>query len=231
MTQRQINSLNMYNAVLQFLNDNNAAWNSNTIIAAAVTALGTTVTAIQKQAGAQQNGAKGYTAKKDQDLENLADLTYKLALRVKNYAVSINDLVLKQAVTVTRHELQNGKEADVLNRCKNIISKADGVASAAPPEYKITSQLIADATAAADLITPDTAERDVVSGAHSGTTTQLGSLFSTARNQLHTLDDLIEGDADDDSSDFVNNYFIMRRTNDHKGGGKKDVTDTPPPTK
>ena len=33
------------------------------------------------------------------------------------------------------------------------------------------------------------------------------------------LDDLIEGDADDDSSDFVHNYLIMRRTVDHKGGG------------
>ena len=51
---------------------------------------------------------------------------------------------------------------------------------------------------------------------------QLNNLYATARQQLHVLDDLIEGDADDNSSDFVANYFIMRRTVDHKGGGKKD---------
>lgn len=39
--------------------------------------------------------------------------------------------------------------------------------------------------------------------------------------QLHALDDLIEGDADDDSSEFVHNYFMMRRTVDQKGGGAK----------
>jgi len=43
-------------------------------------------------------------------------------------------------------------------------------------------------------------------------TMQLSHLFTDAGNQLKTLDDLIEGDADDDSAEFVSNYFIMRRT-------------------
>ncbi len=77
-------------------------------------------------------------------------------------------------------------------------------------------------TTAADTIEPDSAERDVVGGTHTGSTMQLNNLYATARQQLHVLDDLIEGDADDDSSEFVRNYFIMRRTVDHKGGGKKD---------
>lgn len=50
---------------------------------------------------------------------------------------------------------------------------------------------------------------------------QISTLFSTAKLQLKILDNLIEGDADDDSSDFAGNYFIMRRTIDHKGGGGK----------
>jgi hypothetical protein len=226
MMQKQINSLNMYNAVLQFLNDNNAAWSANTIIAAAVTLFGSTVSTIQQQAAAQQSSSKkGYTTKKDQDLENLIDLTYKLALRVKNYAAGINNPVLKQGVDFSRHELQNGKEADILNRCINIISKANDVTVTAPAAYKITPELVAQATAAAELITPDTAERDVVSGSHSGATTQLSSLFITARIQLNTLDDLLEGDADEDS-EFVRNYFIVRRTIDHTAGRKKETTDT-----
>jgi hypothetical protein len=42
---------------------------------------------------------------------------------------------------------------------------------------------------------------------------------------LHTLDDLIEGDADEDS-EFVQNYFIVRRTVDHTAGRKKETTET-----
>ena len=226
MTQRQINSLNMYNAVMKFLNDNNASWSTNTIIAAAVTAFSSSVSSIQEQAAAQQStSAKGYTTKKDQDLENLVNLTYKLALRVKNYAVSIGDTVLKQAVDFSRHELESGKETDVLNRCISIISKANNVTATAPAAFKITPELISQAGDAAALITPDTAERNVVSGTHTGTTTQLSSLFSNARTQLNALDDLIEGDADEDS-EFVRNYFIVRRTIDLTAGRKKETPET-----
>lgn len=224
MTQRQIDSLNMFNAVLQYLSDNSADWNTNTLISSGAKAFSTSVDAIHKLSATQLSSEKkGYTTKKDQDLENLVNLTFKLALRVKNYAVSINDAVLKQAVDFSHHELEAGKETDVVNRCSNIADKANSIVAAAPPEYKITADLITQVTNAAAAIEPDRSERDVVGGTHSGATMQLNNLFATARTNLYTLDDLIEGDADDDSSDFVRNYFIMRRTVDHKGGGgKKD---------
>ena len=223
MTQKQNNSLNMFNAVLQYLNDNNAEWNANTLISSGIKAFSNSVDTINKQAATQTgSNKKGYTTKKDQDLENLVMLAYKLALRVKNYAVNINDAVLKQAVNFSRTELEAGKEKDIVDRCNNIIDKANSIVAAAPAEYKITPDLIAQVTTAANAIEPDTAERDVIGGTHTGATMQISTLFTTARTNLHTLDDLIEGDADDDSSEFVTNYFIMRRTVDRKGGGKKD---------
>ncbi len=224
MTQKQTNSLNMFFAVLQYLNDNSAEWNANTLISSGIQTFSTSVDAINKQAAAQTGSdKKGYTTKKDQDLENLVTLAYKLALRVKNYAVSINNPVLKQAVDFSRTELEAGKEKAIADRCNNIADKANSIVAAAPAEYKITPELIAQVTTAAAAIEPDTAERDVMGGTHTAATMQLNNLFTAARNQLHVVDDLIEGDADDDSSDFVRNYFIMRRTVDRKGGGgKKD---------
>ena len=213
----------MFNAVLQYLNDNSAEWNANTLISAGIKAFSNSVDTINKQVAAQTGSdKKGYTTKKDQDLENLVTLAYKLALRVKNYAVSINNAVLKQAVDFSRSELEAGKQKEIVDRCNNIVAKANTVTAAAPAEYKITPDLIAQVTTAAAAIEPDTAERDVIGGTHTGATMQLNTLLSTAKAQLKTLDDLIEGDADDDSSEFVANYFIMRRTVDHKGGGKKD---------
>jgi len=214
----------MFQAVLQYLNDNNTEWNANTLIAASVQNLRSSVEAIQQQAAAQQgSNTKGYTAKKEQDIENVVDLCYKLALRVKNYAVSINDPVLKQAVDWSRRELETGKEMDIENRCLTIINKAGSVAATAPVEYKITPEMVEQARAAAAAITPGRAERDVVSGTRSSTTTQLNDLFTTARNQLNIIDDLIEGDADDDSAAFVRDYFIMRRTVDRRGSRSKDA--------
>ena len=113
----------------------------------------------------------------------------------------------------------------MLNRCISIISKANNVTATAPAAFKITPELISQAGDAAALITPDTAERNVVSGTHTGTTTQLSSLFSNARTQLNALDDLIEGDADEDS-EFVRNYFIVRRTIDLTAGRKKETPET-----
>jgi len=224
MTQKQTNSLNMFLTLLTFLEENNSNWSGNTVIAPAIQEFNSTVSTIQMQAGTQQStNSKGYTSKKDHDKEALVNLAYKLGLRVKNYAVSINDLVLKQAVDFSRFDLETGKEANVLNRCKTIRDKANSVAAVAPVEYKITPQLITQVTKAIDAFTPDAALRNVASGVKAGATVALTSLFSSAKKQLRALDDLIKGDADDEDVDFVRNYFMMRKTADHSSRGAKKV--------
>jgi hypothetical protein len=224
MTQKQTNSLNMFLAVLKFLDDNNAGWNNSSIISNEVQDFRNTLQSIQEAAVGQQSADRiGYTKKKDQDLEKLVDLAYKLALRVKNYAVKINDPVLMQAVDFSKTGLLAGTEKEAVNRCLNIAAKAATVAGTASPDYKITPELITQVTDTAALITPETAERDVQHGMHANATSGLTALVSTAHTQLKQLDDLIEADADEDSTDFVRKYFIMRRTFDHKDGGKKVV--------
>lgn len=207
---------------------------TNTYIAKAVNDFSKTVDDIVQLSAAQQsNNPKGYTSKKDQDLENLVNLCYKLALRIKNYAVSINDPVLARPVNFSRSELEAGKETDVLNRCLTIIDKANSITATAPEEFKITPNLIAQATTVAAAINPDKAERDIVSGTRTTSTAQLGSLFNEARLKLKIVDDFIEGDADDNSADFVHSYFIMRKTVNHSGGGSKkdnNPTDGTAPT-
>ncbi len=81
MTQKQNNSLNMFLAVLKFLDDNNASWSNSSVISNEVQDFRNTLQSIQEAAAGQQSAdRKGYTKKKDQDMEKLVDLTYKLAL-------------------------------------------------------------------------------------------------------------------------------------------------------
>ena len=87
----------------------------HTLISSGIKTFSTSVDAINKLSASQLSSNKaGYTTKKDQDLENLIMLAYKLALRVKNYAVSINNAVLKQAVDFSRTDLEAGKEKKLL---------------------------------------------------------------------------------------------------------------------
>lgn len=149
-------------------------------------------------------------------MKTLVNLAYKLGLRIKNYAVSVNDTVLKTAVDLSKSDLKAGRAIDIINRCKKILDKAISVTAEAPAEYKITPELITETSSAIDAFMIDIPQRTLVGGTHSAATEELAALFITAKSQLQILDDLIEGDADKEDSEFVRNYFIMRRTVDRR---------------
>ena len=214
MIQSQINSFNMYISVLQYLDNNRPTWNTNSIITKAVEDFRLTVLNIQKTETIKQNKATNQAFNNERDKEILINLAYKLALRIKNYAVSSNNVSLKNAVDFSRLELQSGKESDVIERCRNIISKAKNIT--APNEYKISTEFIEQVNAALVIITAATPENKINENSGAGKTAELETLFNSARSQLHTLDDLIEADADDDAAEFVRKCFSMRRIIDIK---------------
>jgi hypothetical protein len=124
MNQKQINFLTMVSAILTFLDNNIAKWNQNAAVTSNITTLRNIKSAIDAKALAQQNDTKGYTAKKNSDMEKMVTVASKLAVRVKNYAVSINDHVLKQAVDFSVKDLESGPEKETVNRCRQIADKA-----------------------------------------------------------------------------------------------------------
>lgn len=215
MTQKQANTLNMHLAVIQYLDNNKDNWNSNSIITKAVNSFQTMVANIQKASLQQNAEVATKPAKNEQDKEQLINLSYKLALRVKNYAVSINNTLLKQSVDFSKNELEAGKEKDIIQRCESIINKAKTV-TAAPAGYKITLDFISKVEAALRIFSSETHDNNKAQNIGSSAE-ELENLFNKASSKLHILDDLIEADADDNTSVFVRKYFITRRTNiDHK---------------
>jgi hypothetical protein len=234
MTQDQLNFNTMLAAVLQYLADNSPEWSTNSVVNAGVKNVQAAKAAIDAKAQLQQDSNKtGYTDKKNIDYENMLTLAYRLGVRVYNYAVSMNDPVMTQAVHFSRFTLESGTEQNVVKRCTTIAEQAAAALAAVPApsvDYKITAAGVSDLQSAIALIMPDTAERDVVGGTHIDTTATLAKLISDARTKLKMLDKLIEGMVDDDEDDFITGYEVVRRITDRRARGKDKPAPIPPVT-
>jgi hypothetical protein len=232
MTQDQLNFNSMLAAVLKYLNDNSPEWSTNSVVNIGVKNVQVAKAAIDTKAQLQQDSDKtGYTNQKNMDYENMLTLAYRMGVRVYNYAESVNNAVMMQAVNYSKHDLEKGTEQNVVKRCTTIAEQAAAALAAVPApsaDYKITATGVSDLQAAIGLITPDTAERDVVGGTHTNTTASLASLISDARAKLKTLDKLIEGMVDDDEDDFITGYEVVRRINDRRARGKDKPAPIPP---
>jgi hypothetical protein len=219
MTQGQNNALNMYNAVLQYLDENSGIWNNVTPVANQQAHLKSVVDSINSKSEEQQGkSTEGYTASKNAAMETMVNLAYKMALKIKGYAKKAGNKVILQSVDISISNLQSGSSREVINRCKIIAATAQANLSHLA-EYKVTP---ADITTVRDAISnaiPKTAERDATSAERRGITLTLPSMFSEAGEEASDLDDLIEGLIDNE--DFVTGYFAVRRINDMRGGKSK----------
>src|SRR4051812_13504575 len=124
MTQNQINALAMYDAVLEYLDENTVIWTGITPIEEKKTELATTVSTIHsKSQDQQEKSPEGFTAAKNSAMDTMVRQAYKVSLKVKAYAKKIGDSVLHQSVDVSLRDLESGPEKEIINRCV-IIAKA-----------------------------------------------------------------------------------------------------------
>lgn len=221
MTLKQSNTNTMFTAVLQYLDKNQAVWKGNSVVFAGVLAFRMAKANIDTKAQMQQDSEKkGYTSKKNVDLENMLTLAYRLALRTHNYAVATGNMVMAQATHFSKYSLAVGSEQQILMRCNTIATTATTALASSPApnaDYKILALDVKVLHNAITLITPETAERDVVGGSHVDATATLIALISTAQTKLKSLDRLIEGMVDEKEDTFITGYEVIRRTNDRHG--------------
>ena len=219
MTQRQNSALNMYNAVLQYLDENFEIWHNVTPVANQQAHLKSIVVSINNKSEEQQGkSTEGYTASKIVAMDTMVNLAYKMALRIKGYAKKGGNEVILQSVDFSMSELQSGPPTEIINRCKIIAATAQANL-AYLTDYKVTAT---DITALRDAINnaiPKAAQRDAAGAERSGITLTLPALFSDAGEEANDLDDLVEGLIDNE--DFVTGYFAVRHINDMRGGKSK----------
>src|SRR4051812_22891250 len=123
MTQNQLNSLAMYNAVLNYLDENTGTWTGVMPIEEKKNELAAIVATIDSKSQDQQEKSPvGFTAAKNIAMDTMVQQAHKTALRVKGYAKKIGDTLLLHSVDFSLNDLENGPAKEIINRC-TIIAK------------------------------------------------------------------------------------------------------------
>ncbi|MDR0572601.1 MAG: hypothetical protein LBG96_00975 [Tannerella sp.] len=221
----QSNYLNMSNAVLVHFDNNAQVWTGIRIVVECVGKLRTILIDITDTATIQsKNNPVGHTASKEQAREELEDLVYRTALRVRSYAGIVGDEVLLEKMRFSRSSLDRMGINDLLTHSRLIL---DACVPHLPAlgEYQVDQITVDELQQRIEQTSHLYAQRDTVIDQRMEATARLQRLFDELRKQLKTLDDLVEGYIDDYV--FAATYFNARRIHDLKnrkqGKDEKDV--------
>jgi uncharacterized coiled-coil DUF342 family protein len=215
MTLEQSNYLNMTNAVVSLFDGNNTAWNSVAPLVNGVGKLRKTrdeinITAV-KQAN---NNPTGHTAAKERSRDILESVTLRTALRIRSYAATTDNEVLRKKMQVSRSTLDSMNINELLTFSR-VTADACEENLHVLADYGIDQPLVTDLRNAINHTSTLYAHRDVIIDQRTEATAHLQELFTQARKQLKILDDLVEGYVEDDT--FVAEYFNARRIHDIRG--------------
>ncbi|MDI9363464.1 MAG: hypothetical protein QM541_00835 [Flavobacterium sp.] len=223
MNRTQINLQNMHLVVVEYLNNNQTIVVSNPLVLEAANALKPVVASITATSLQRQSiDRRGYTASKNNALDNLFSIAADACLKARPYARKIKDAVLLKAIDHNFSDLHDTADNKGIALCNGIVAALQPHLSALQP-YKVTQATLTEISNAITAATPKAAERDVVNAASIKGTADLHDLFKQAKAALLELDELIEGQLSDTHKDFVDTYFITRRIIDTKGGGGSKV--------
>jgi hypothetical protein len=219
MNQKQINFVNMTQAVLTHTESKPEVWNTIPPVATAVQELRTHVQAILQEGYTQaERQTTGHTGQKNAQFESLCDAAYSLMLKIRAYAKRQQNQVLLQAVGYSKSELCRKPEADVINRCQAIHDRGQENLSKLA-DYQVTKDGLKKFQAAILAYKPLTAKRDLVSSERNTATANIVELLDKARMILDEMDDLMEGVVTDTT--FVHTYQQTRKTFNRGGRSEK----------
>jgi hypothetical protein len=215
MTISQSNYLNMSNAVLTHFDNNVPAWSGTGIVSKGVGRLRDTIMDITGTATKQdENNPVGHTVAKERSRDGLEGLVFLTALRVRSYAGAADDDVLLEKMRFSRSSLDTLGTNVLLTRSRMVL---DACVANLPAltDYQIDQKTIDELQQRIDRTALLYAQRDTIIDRRMEATAHLQQLFTQARKQLKTLDDLVEGYVEDNV--FMATYFNARRIHDLRG--------------
>lgn len=225
MRDAQSNYFNMINAVIRHFDDNTNIWINNQLVVGGLNGLKETGEAIKTAATKQKDSnSTGHTAAKERARNNLENLIYRTAVRLRSYARLTDNDVLTAKLNFSQSELDRMRHNDLLTCGRVVIAACEDYL----PElinYQIDQAKVNDLSQSIERTATLYAERDTVVDQRIEATADLDKLFSSARNKLKVLDDLVEGYIDDDT--FVATYFNSRKIHDLKGRKAKSEEQNP----
>lgn len=219
MTQTQVNSLNMFRAVVALLESKPSEWSTLTPVVEVVNATKTILSQVDQTMKNQvEHNPVGYTQQKETRMEAMLKSSFKLASKLKAFAKRSNNQVLLAAVDHSVTSLERGSEIEVIKRCQNIAKKAVEFLPLLT-DYMVTQTEIDQLNISIAEVEPIVSKRDAVLSERKTATSGIPELIREGRKQLEILDDMIDGMIDND--ELVESYFNARKINDRSASGAK----------
>ncbi len=219
MNKSQSNYFNMSKAVLDVFENSKPVWADKALLAEAYARLKTLCSDIDKAAAKQQeNAPEGHTAAKEAARTELEDKLFITGRKLRAFARLEKDSVAEEQSDFSRSSLDLLSLNNLLNLSRAIVEvckmRIDQLKS-----YEIDEKMLADLQKSIDKLARMNAHRDATVDFRMENTSSLVSLISQVRQELKTMDALVEGFVDDEA--FLTVYFNARRIHDVRGGGKK----------
>jgi len=229
MTANQNNKLNAYRAVDAVLEDHETTWQTLPAFAAAVTEFREVIPEINGLAQVQSNGV-GAVPEKKAAFALMVEDAVQIAAATHAYAVKEGDYELAARVNHSHSDVVEGREAEVVNRCRDIHAAAnENVAGLA--DYGVTATKLTrlkNKTDAFEGLQPKPRQRIAQRRAATDT---LVRRFSTADGILSKRLDRLVLQFRDSAPDFFTEYRTARSIVDNPGGRRSngETNGTPQP--
>lgn len=209
MNTRQENTLTMWNVVNNYLTSTNATWSSLPAFANAVTRFRNKLNATASYLSTQSSMTSGVTTDKMNAMKLAIEQAIIISASVQAYARDNNNNTLYKDLGFSRSGLARLSDTDLVVKLKFIHAQATANL-ASLSDYGITAaKLTAYMTLITNFSSQLTAPRSrqiLIKTA----TKDLGTLFREGRNELNTMDKLINQFIAS-GGDFVSNYYNARQ--------------------
>ena len=219
MNQKEINSINMIDGTVVYLNKLNTEWNKEAAIVESVDY----ILERKKKIDAEvkdilQKQTVGITDELYAGLSKSIELAYIMAKRIKVYARKTGNLTLVRDVDYVKTDLDDGTFKAIIDRLW-LIAKRGEENLTALAAYKVKQIDVDDLNAAIDSIKDKPAMRKSLTGENVESTASIKLMLKEILDKMNNeLDDEIEALCEND--EFVEGYFAVRRTYDVKARGK-----------
>jgi hypothetical protein len=219
MKKTESNYFNMAKSVCEIFENSKNSWKSKSLIVASYERLKILCDSISIVAAKQkENAPKGHTVAKKAARIALKDLLFSVGRKLRAFARLENDAVIENQSNFSRSALDRLSLNNLLNFARAIAEMCKVRFEQLKP-YEIDDVMITNLQEATEKLEKLSAYRDAVIDFRVENTSSLADLISKIRQELKTLDALVEGFVEDEA--FLNVYFNSRRIHDVKGGSKK----------
>lgn len=175
------------------------------------------VAAIGEKAGEQQQETESATTSKEELREQLAQAAATLSDRAVGYAMSVSELGLKQALTLTYTDVRYGDADEDVAAVRTLVARAQALPTAALTRFRITAAVLqAPLTAATAFEQGATAQQMAKTGTRLATLA-LPELLTRLRAQLLLLEQLAAGMRTDANPRWAALYRDFREANKRRG--------------